>query len=74
MRQHSLEIYVVPMARQIMCFISSPKFGEPAPLAPYAKKTLVLNDGHNRVSVGVYNHDLDIDRIKLIAREALARW
>lgn len=74
MREHSLEIYVVPLAREITCFISSPKFGSPAPLAPYAKKTLILNDGTNRVHVGVYNHNLDVERIKHIAHEALERW
>lgn len=74
MREHSLEIYVVPMAREITCFVSSPKYGKPAPLAPYAKKTCVLNDGANRVFVGVYNHEIDIERIKHIAREAISRW
>jgi len=73
MREHSLEIYVMPLAREITCFISSPCFGSPAPLPKHAKKYVTLNDGHNRVYVGVFNHDLEIERIKHIARAALSR-
>jgi len=71
MREHSLEIYANPLRREITCFISSPKFGHPGALPPGAKKYLTLNDGTHRVYVAVFNHDLDIERIKHIAREAL---
>ena len=62
------------MSREITCWIESPAFGQVGGLsAGDLKRTVVLNDGENRVLVGVYNHNIDIERIKHIARLAVGQ-
>lgn len=74
MNYHKLEIHVPPYSRQAICFICSPKFGDAGDL-PTAnlKQTLVLNDGANRVTVGVYGHAQPLEWIKSVARIAVDR-
>jgi len=74
MRNHKLEIYPVPMSREITCWIDSPAYGQAGELSTgNLKRRVVLNDGENRVLVGVYDHDLDLERIKHIARLAVGQ-
>jgi len=74
MRNHKLEIYPVPMSREVTCWVESPAFGQVGTLPKVGlKRSLVLNDGENRVLVGVYNHDLDLDQIKHLARLAVGQ-
>ena len=73
MRNHKVEILGKPNSRTIDCFVCSPAFGAAGELMPHALQRVILNDGKNRVLVGVYNHPLDIDLIKLIVRQAIDR-
>lgn len=72
MKNHALEIHVRPDSREVICFICSPAFGEAPLLLKDPVQTLMLNDGVNRVAVGVSGQKLSIDTIKRIARESLS--
>jgi hypothetical protein len=72
MKNHALEIHVRPNTREVVCFICSPAFGEAPLLLKDPVQTLTLNDGLNRVRVGVSGQRLSLDTIKRIARESLS--
>lgn len=73
MKHHKVEILGKPNERRLDCFCCSPPFGYAGDLAPNYVQRVVLNDGFNRVLVGVYNHAIDIELIKVIARQAINR-
>lgn len=73
MKHHSLEIYVNPPSREVLCFIGSPAYGECAPTMKFPCQTMTLSDGFNRVNVAVHGCKLDLDTIKTIARSAVDR-
>lgn len=71
MRHHKLELFPQLNSANCACWHSSPAFGLAGDVAPYAVQKVVLNDGSNRVVVGVYNRPLPLDEIKRIARIAV---
>jgi len=74
MRNHKLEIYVSPLERELTCWVESPKYGQTGSLNKHGLiRSVVLNDGENRVVVGVYHHDLETERIKHVARLAIGK-
>jgi hypothetical protein len=73
MRHHTLEIYGNDEENHVVATISSPAYGDAhEPAAGYLRR-IVLNDGENRVIVGVYHFDRPLEIIKLIAREGIER-
>jgi len=72
MRQHTLEIYVSRRSREAHCLISSPAYGASLDLpAQDLRQSLTLNDGTNRVKVGVYHDTLELAEITRLARMAV---
>jgi len=70
MKHYALEIHVQP-DNTALCFISSPAYGV-APLSiKNAVQCLALNDGANRVLVGVTGRAISIEDVKRLARQAL---
>jgi len=72
MKQHALTIHA-NQTNQALCFIQSPAFGEAILQEMDFVQRLVLNDGKNRVHVGVTGRKLSIEDIRRIARQAVDR-
>lgn len=73
MKHHRLELYPKNKSSECACWQCSPAFGLAGELAQGAVQTFVLNDGNNRVLVGVYNRPLPLQDVKRIARIAVDR-